>query len=183
MEEGNGSNPAGGGAAQQPGRTQQQSGEEQEEEEEGLEVEEETTGGGGLPSSGSPASSCGEGGYYPSRSRLSPEVEAAALSGAEEEGKEGGEDEEDELAGTSLGGPGLVLAVSNPLFGSSRPGSAATQGMPGMLPRKHKLAAARQPQPRQRPGSAPRRSPSPQLSGGGPLQSLGSLGSGFGGAR
>ncbi len=82
------------------------------------------------------------------------------------------------------------MAVSNPLYGSSRPGTAegvpATQGMPTALPPKVCLVKGRlrssseseagsggRPQRRQRAAS-------PEISVG-PLPSLGSLGSGFSG--
>lgn len=88
--------------------------------------------------------------------------------------------------GTAAGG-GLMVAVVNPLFGSSRPGTAqGMQAMHGMLPPKRSLAPGRRRTSSQaEPASSsamqhslPRHSP--HLSSG-RMHSLGSMGSGFSG--
>jgi hypothetical protein len=154
----------------------------------------------GSPSSSSVGDSVGD--------SAAPDFEeAAAAAGSEQESSEEEAGLPARASQPEAGpAPGLLVAVSNPLFGASRPGSAATQAMPGMLPRKAPLARRSAPghrskgrpsgggasgepgEPRRLPDwrldgppSPPRLRQSPQDSGGATLQSLGSLGSGFGG--
>jgi hypothetical protein len=117
-------------------------------------------------------------------------LDSSDSDGDDQLGAAAAHEQEEAAAAPSGSSGGIMLAVSNPLFGSSRPGTAqGVHSMHGMLPPKRSLgrqrstsleeasadagAQARQPLHRQQRSS-------PQLSAG-PLQSMQSMGSGFSG--